>query len=140
MYKSSAVITLLIAIGTFLFACSSEGERSAEVEIPSLVQKVPEVTSIPTPDIEATVQARLAEERSIDATVQARLEEERVRKAKSLITVTPIPPTPSSLAATATLVPPDPTRQVLLLDMHELPQAFPVLQILLSFVGVLNLK
>ena len=126
MCKSSAVITLLLAIGTFLFACSSEGERSAEVEIPSLVQKVPEVTSIPTPDIEATVQARL--------------EEERVRKAKSLITVTPIPPTPSSLATTATLVPPDPTRQGLLLDMHELPQAFPVLRILLSFVGVLNLK
>ena len=87
------LVVLAVLIGMLLLACSSTA--------PAPVEPIPDITTVPavepTPDIDATVEARLAHERAVDATVEARLAEEKASDAKP--TSTPVP------QATDTLTP-----------------------------------
>ncbi len=55
-------VVLAVLIGYLVLACSSVTPVPAE----------------PTPNIDATVEAKLAQEKAVDATVEARLKEERL--------------------------------------------------------------
>jgi hypothetical protein len=73
-------IVLAVLTGILVLACSSTAPAPAK-PIPDInVAKAVE----PTPDIDATVEARLAHERAVDATVEARLKEERASQATSI--------------------------------------------------------
>ena len=112
-------IVLAVLTGILVLACSSTAPAPAK-PIPDInVTKAVE----PTPDINATVEARLVHERAVDATVEARQKEERASQATSIPSQTntqaPIPtytpnptytpyPTPTNtptLVPTATSVP-----------------------------------
>ena len=110
----SLPVVLAILIGIFVLACSTVTPAPAE---PTPNAKTA-ATLEPTPNIDETVEARLAHEQAVDATVEARLKEERASQATSIPSPTntqaPIPtytpnptytpyPTPTN---TPTLVPP----------------------------------
>ena len=78
-------VVLAVLIGMLLLACSSTA--SAPVEPMPDITTVPAVE--PTPDIDSTVEARLAHERAVDATVEARLAEEKASDAKPTSTLVP---------------------------------------------------
>jgi hypothetical protein len=90
---------LAVLIGTLILACSTAAPAPAE----------------PSPNIDGTVEAKLAQERAVDATVEARLKEETASQATSIPSPTntpaPIPtytPNPTytpKLVPTATSVP-----------------------------------
>jgi hypothetical protein len=61
-------VVLAVLIGTLVLACSAATPAPAE----------------PTPNIDATVEAKLAQERAVDATVEARLKEERASQPTSI--------------------------------------------------------
>jgi hypothetical protein len=65
-------VVLAVLIGSLVLSCSSASPATAE----------------PTPNIDATVEAKLAQERAIEATVEARLKEE---KASQPTAQTPLP-------------------------------------------------
>ena len=66
-------LVLAVLIGILGLACSTVAPAPAK-PIPDInVAKAVE----PTPDIDATVEARLAHERAVDATVESRLREEK---------------------------------------------------------------
>ncbi len=69
--KMQLTIALAILVGILVLACSSSGPAPVE----------------PTPNIEATVEARLSQDRAVNATVEARLKEEKA----SIPTATPVP-------------------------------------------------
>jgi len=82
--KLTTVLTGII--GILVLACSSAAPAHVE----------------PTPNIDATVEARLAEERAVDATVEARLKEERASQATSI-------PSPTNTQAPMPTYTPQPT-------------------------------
>jgi hypothetical protein len=90
-------VVLAVLIGTFILACSTVTPTPAE-PTPSI-----DATAVvePTLDIDATVEARVAQERAVDATVEARLEEERA----VLPTATREPTSATVPTATIALVP-----------------------------------
>ena len=62
-------VVLAVLVGILLLACSTVAPAPAK-PIPDInVAKAVE----PTPDIDATVEARLAHERAVDATVQVKV-------------------------------------------------------------------
>ena len=61
-------VVLAVLIGTLIVGCSSAAPAPVE----------------PTPNSDATVEAKLAQERAVDATVEARLKEERASRAISI--------------------------------------------------------
>ena len=79
------LVVLAVLIGMLVLACSSAA--------PAPVEPMPDIATVPavepTPDIDATVEARLAHERAVDATVEARQAEEKVSDGKP--TSTPVP-------------------------------------------------
>jgi DNA-binding beta-propeller fold protein YncE len=79
-------VVLAVLIGILVLACSSTGPAPAE----------------PTPNIDATVEARVAQERAVDATVEARLKEERASQATSI-------PSPTNTQAPIPTYTPNPT-------------------------------
>jgi hypothetical protein len=99
--RHKAVLVLgSVLLALTLPACGVTGRGSG----------VPDSTLAPTPDTEATVQARLNEERAAEATVEAKahaMAKAMVEAtAQAVPTATPIPPSPTP---TATPIPPSPT-------------------------------
>ena len=79
-------VVLAVLIGTLVLACSTAAPAPAE----------------PTPDIDATVEARVAQERAVDATVEARMAEERASQPTSI-------PSPTDTQASIPTYTPHPT-------------------------------
>ena len=79
-------VVLAVLIGILVLACSTAAPAPAE----------------PTPNIDATVEAKLAQERAVDATVEARLAEERASQPTSI-------PSPTNTQAPITTYTPHPT-------------------------------
>jgi hypothetical protein len=79
-------VVLAVLIGILVVACSSAAPAPAE----------------PTPNIDATVEAKLAQERAVEATVEARLEEERASQPTSI-------PSPTDTQAAMPTYTPHPT-------------------------------
>jgi hypothetical protein len=79
-------VVLAVLIGTLVLACSAAAPAPAE----------------PTPNIDATVEARLAQERAVDATLEARLKEERASQPTSI-------PSPTNTQAAMPTYTPNPT-------------------------------
>ena len=71
-------VVLAVLIGTLVVACSTAApapiKPTSDTNIPTVLE--------PTPDIDATVEARVAHERAVEATVEARLAEEKASDAK----------------------------------------------------------
>ena len=66
----SLPVALAVVFGSLVLACSTAAPAIPPAE--------------PTPNIDATVEARVAQERAVDATVEARLKEERASQATSI--------------------------------------------------------
>ena len=79
-------VVLAVLIGILVLACSTAAPAPAE----------------PTPNIDATVEAKLAQERAVDATVEARLAEERASQPTSI-------PSPTNTQAPMPTYTPNPT-------------------------------
>jgi hypothetical protein len=84
-------VVLAVLIGTLLLACSTAAPAPVE----------------PTPNIDATVEARVAQERAVDATVEARAKELVAEQptATPYPTYTPVPTTTPLPKPTDTPVP-----------------------------------
>ena len=75
-----------------LYACGNNAQSVTRSPIPP---KVSLFTTTPTPDVEATVQSRLTEERAVEATVEAKaLELAKVMVELTAQAIPTIPPTP----------------------------------------------
>jgi len=92
-------VVLVVLIGILVLACSSAAPAPVE----------------PTPNIDATVEAKLAQERAVDATVEARLKEERASQptVQAQPTNTPVetatlPPKPTNTSITNPTNTPEP--------------------------------
>ena len=79
-------VVLAVLVGTLLLACSTAAPAPVE----------------PTPNIDATVEARVAQERAVDATVEARLKEERASQPISI-------PSPANTQSAKPTYTPNPT-------------------------------
>ena len=89
-------VVLAVLVGILVLACSTVA--------PTTAKPIPDITTTevvePTPDINATVEARLVHERAVDATVEARLKEE-----KAGITLSPFAMGVGAINKTPTVLP-----------------------------------
>ena len=83
-------VALPVVFGSLVLACSTAAPAQVK---PTSDTNIPTVLE-PTPDIDATVEARVAHERAVDATVETRLAEDRNADAKP--TNPPVPQTMGS--------------------------------------------